>query len=86
MIYKWYIRVLTRFTQSDDVLVRSCFSLINNNANSILGNTFAYFRDRFEININPYTLNDNSKKMKCSNPFSDDERIIINIIRSLLLI
>ena len=41
MKYKLYIRdltFLTGFSKCDNVLVRSCFSLISNNANSILGN------------------------------------------------
>ena len=54
MIYKLYIRdlkILTSFSQCDNVLVRACFSIITNNANSILGNKLAYFRDRFAINM-----------------------------------
>ena len=54
MKYKLYIRdlkILTSFSQCDNVLVRSCFSIISNNANFILGNKLAYFRDRFAINI-----------------------------------
>ena len=46
--YKLYIRdltFLTSFSQCDNVLVRSCFSIISNNANSILGNKLAYFRE-----------------------------------------
>ena len=55
MKYKLHIRdlkFLTRFSKCDNVLVRSCFSLISNNANSIPGNKLAYLRDRFAININ----------------------------------
>ena len=67
MKYKLYIRdfkFLTRFSKCGNVLVRSCFSLISNNANSILGNKLGYFRDRFAINIKRGTLNDNIKKIK----------------------
>ena len=67
-------------------LVRSCFSLISNNAYSILGNKLAYFRDRFAININQCILNDNIKKIKLSTVISDDEQLIINNIWSLLLV
>ena len=49
------------------------FSLISNNANSILCIKLAYFRDRFEININRCTLNDNIKKNKLSTVINDDE-------------
>ena len=56
------------------------FPIISNNANSILGNKLAYFRDRFAININRCTLNDNIKKIKLSTIISDDEQLIINNI------
>ena len=66
--------------------MRSCSSIICNIANSILGNKLAYFRDRFAININRCTLNDNIKKIKLSTVISDDEQLIINNIWSLLLV
>ena len=81
MKYKLYIRdskCLTSFSQCDNVLVRACFSIISNNANAILGNKLAYFRDRFAININ--RLNDNIKKRKLSTVISDEEQLIINNI------
>ena len=62
------------------------FSLISNNANSILGNKLAYFRDRFAIKINQCSLNDNVKKIKLSTVISDDEQLIINNVWSLILI
>ena len=80
------LKCLTSFSQCDNILVRSCFSLISNNANSILGNKLAYFRDRFTININRCTLNDNVKKNKLSTVISDEEQLIINNIWSLLLV
>ena len=89
MKYKLYIRdlkILTSFSQCDNVLVRACFSIITNNANSILGNKLAYFRDRFAININRCTLNDNIKKIKLSTVISDEEQLIINNIWSLILV
>ena len=66
--------------------MRACFSIISNNANSILGNKLAYFRDRFAININRYTLNDNIKKINLSTVISDEEQLIINNIWSLILV
>ena len=66
--------------------MRACFSIISNNANSILGNKLAYFRDRFAININRCTLNDNIKKIKLSTVISDEEQLIINDILSLILV
>ena len=84
-----YIRdlnFLTGFSKCDNVLVRSCFSLISNNANSILGHKLAYFRDRFAININQCILNDISKKIKLPTVISDEEQLIINNIWSLLLV
>ena len=66
--------------------MRSCFSFISNNANSILGNKLAYFRDRFAININRCTLKDNIKKRKLSTVIRDDEQLIINNILSLILV
>ena len=62
------------------------FSIISNNANSILGNKLAYLRDRFAININQYSLNDNIKKIKLSTVIIDDEQLIIINICSLLLV
>ena len=80
------LKFLTGFSKCDNVLVRSCFSLISNNANSILGNKLAYFRDRFAININQCSLNDNIKKIKLSTVISDEEQLIINNIWSLILV
>ena len=83
MKYKLYIRdlkLLTSFSQCDNVLVRSCFSIISNNANSILGNKLAYFIERFAININRSTLIDNIKKIKLSTVISDEEQLIIHNI------
>ena len=85
MKYKLYIRDLifvTRVSQCDNVLVRSCFSIISNNANSILGNKLACFGDHFELNINRCTLNDNITKIKLSTVISDDEQLFINNIWS----
>ena len=65
------------FSKSDNVLAHSSFSLIRNNANYILINTLAYFRDRFTININQCTFNDTIKKIKLSGVISDDEQLII---------
>ena len=87
--YKLYIRdlnFLTRFSQCDNVLVRSCFSIISDNANYILGTKLAYFRDRFAMHINRCTLNNNIKKIKLSTVISDDEQLIINNICSLILV
>ena len=69
-------------------MVRSCFSLISNNANSILGNKLTYLRDRFAININQCSFNDNIKKIKLSTVISDEEQLIINNIKfwSLILV
>ena len=81
MKYKLYIRDLKFY-----VLVRACFPIITNHANYILDNKLAYFRDRFAININRCTLNDNIKKMKLSTVISDEEELIINNIWSLILV
>ena len=85
-VYIRDFKVLTWFSQCDNILARSCVSLISNNANYILGNKLAYFRDHFAININRCTLNDNIKKRKSSTVISDDEQLIINYIWSLLLV
>ena len=81
MKYKLYfinLKCLTRFSKCDNVLVRSFFFLISNNANSILGNKLAYFRDRFAININQCILNDNIKKIKLSTVIRYDKQLIDN--------
>ena len=83
MKYKLYIRdikFLTGFSKRENVLVCSCFSLISNSANYILGNKLACFRDRFAININQCILNYNIKKIKVSTVISDDAQLIINNI------
>ena len=85
MKYKLYIRdlkFLTRVSKCDNFLVRSCLSLIINNANYILGNKLVYFIYRFAININQCILNVNIKKIKLSTVISDDEQLIINNIWS----
>ena len=66
--------------------MRACFSIISNNTNSILSNKLVYFRDRFAININRCSLNDNIKKIKLSTVISDEEQLIINNIWSLILV
>ena len=45
---------------------------MSNNANFILGNKLAHFRDLFAININQCSLNDNIKKIKMSTVMSDE--------------
>ena len=85
-MYNRDLKKITSFSQCDNVLVRACFSIITNNANSILGNKLAYFRDRFAININRCTFNDNIKKIKLSTVISDEEQLIINNIWSLILV
>ena len=66
--------------------MRSCFSIISNNANFIIGNKLAYFRDRFAININRCMLNDYIKKIKLLTVISDGEQLIINNSWSLILV
>ena len=67
-------------------MIFTCRLAVSVNSNSSLGNKLAYFRDRFAININRSTLNDNIKKIKFSNEISDDEQLIINNIWSLILV
>ena len=86
MKYKLCIIFLTKIFQCDNVLARSCFSIISNNANSLLGNKLSHFRDRFAININRDTFHDNIKKIKLSTVISDDEQFIIHNIWSLILV
>ena len=63
-----------------------CVHVFQSSVNSTLGNKLAYFRDRFAININRCTLNDNIKKIKLSTVISDDKQLIVNYIWSLLLV
>ena len=44
---------------------------------SILGNKLAYFRDRFAININRCTLNDNINKIKLSTLISWSNLVVV---------
>ena len=80
VLYIRDLKFLTGFSKCDNVLVRSCFSLIRNNAHSILGNKLAYFRARFAININQCILDNNIKKIKLSTVISDGEQLIISNI------
>ena len=83
MKYKLYNIKNTHFThffQCDNVFALSCFSLISNNANYIIGNRLAYFRDSFAININRCTLNDNIQKIKVSTSISDDKQLTIKTL------
>ena len=74
----WYnFTFLTSFSHCDNGLVRACFSIISNNTNYILGKKLAYFRDRFAININRCTLNDNIKKIKLSTVISNYNGLLI---------
>ena len=44
---------------NDNDLVSSCFEYVSNNANSILGNKIAYFREKYRIILvksNQYTV------------------------------
>ena len=63
-----------------------CVHVFQSSVNSTLGNKLAYFRDRFAININRCTLNDNIKKIKLSTVISDEEQLIINNIWSLIYV
>ena len=42
---------------NDNDLVSSCFEYVSNNANSILGNKIAYFREKYRIQHDFSNLN-----------------------------
>ena len=80
------MKFLTNLSQCDNVLARSYSLFVSNNANSVLGNTLAYFRGRFDISISQFILKDNIKKIKLSTSITNDEQLIINTICLLLLV
>ena len=45
---------------NDNDLVSSCFEYVSNNANSILGNKIAYFREKYRIQHDCLNLNKES--------------------------
>ena len=60
MTYKLYIRDLKCIycmKNNDNDLVSSCFKYVSNNANSILGNKIAYFREKYRIQHDFLNLN-----------------------------
>ena len=52
MTYKLYILDMKRIycmKNTDNDLVSSCYEYVSNNANSIMGNKIAYFREKYKI-------------------------------------
>ena len=89
MKHKLYIRDLKfihSLANSHNSLARSCFTHVYKNANSVIGNKIAYFRDQFDVNICQRTLKNNIRNIQLSTVITDDDQSIIDHIWSLILV
>ena len=71
---------------NDNDLVSSCFEYVSNNANSILGNKIAYFREKHRIQHDFSNLNKAIKMMKQASVLSGEEKSLIDSVWSLILV
>ena len=70
----------------DNNLVSSCFEYVSNNANSILGNKIAYFREKYRIQHDFSYLNNAIKQIKQVYVMSGEEKSLIDRVWSLILL
>ena len=66
--------------------VSSCFEYVSNNANSILGNTIAYFRENYRIQHDFSNLNKSIKQIEQAAVSSGEEQSLINRVWSSILV
>ena len=81
MTSKLYIRVLKFIycmKNIDNDLVSSCFEYVSNNANSILGNKIAYFREKYRIQHDFSNLNKAIKMIEQASVLSGEEKSLID--------
>ena len=71
---------------NDNYLVSSCFEYVSNNANSILGNKIAYFREKYRIQHGFSNLNKAIKMIEQASVLSGEEKSFIDSVWSLILV
>ena len=89
MTYKLYIRDLKFIycmKNNDNDLVSLCIEYVSNNANSILGNKIAYFREKYKIQHDFLNLNKAIKQIEQASVLSGEEQSLIDSVWSLILV
>ena len=89
MTSKLYIRVLKFIycmKNIDNDLVSSCFEYVSNNANSILGNKIAYFREKYRIQHDFSNLNKAIKMIEQASVLSSEEKSLIDRVWPPILV
>ena len=71
---------------NDNHLVSSCFEYVSNNANSILGNKIAYFREKYMIQHDFSNLNKAIKQIEPASVLSVEEKSLIDSVWTLILV
>ena len=71
---------------NDNYLVSSCFEYVSNNANSILGNKIAYFREKYRIQHDIMNLNKAIKMIEQASVLSGEEISFIDSVWLLILV
>ena len=82
----WYISLILNPANNDNDLVSSCFEYVSNNANSILGNKIAYFREKYRIQHDFSNLNKAIKMIEQASVLSGEEKSLIDSVWSLILV
>ena len=71
---------------SQNKLTQACFSVSCSDANSIIGNKIAYFRNRFNISVEHDNLREGVSIIKSSTQVCEEMQLIIDHILSLILV
>ena len=71
---------------NDNDLISSCFEYVSNNANSILGNKIAYFREKYRIQHDFSNLNKAIRQSEQASALNDEEQSLIDSVWSLILV
>ena len=70
----------------DNDLVSSCFEYVSNNANSILGNKIAYFREKYRIQHDFSNLHKSIKQIEQASVLIGEEQSLVDRVWSLILV
>ena len=71
---------------TDTDLASSCFEYAYNNANSIMGNKIAYFREKYRTPHDFSNLNKAIKQIEQASVLSSEEQSLINSVWSPILV
>ena len=71
---------------NDNYLVSSCFEYVSNNANFILGNKIAHFREQYRIQHDFSNLNKALKMIEQASVMSGEGKSLIDSVWSLILV